>query len=211
MRDNARAVAALERAILRGPRPRAGSAGLASALDAFGAQLAKYRAKEDSDLHGSDPRTRLFDADLEAAAELVAGSPRRSRRSKTSATASARSAILPRVTATCWRLCRAMARTEHAFVGPDGTKLADALDELAISEAAAGMAIEPSDYVELFSALVADRVVRAPPLAGARVRILGLLEARLTANDRVVLGGLVEGVVAAGDAHRRLAQPADAA
>ena len=34
-RDNARAVAALERAVLRGPRPRAGSEGLASALDAF--------------------------------------------------------------------------------------------------------------------------------------------------------------------------------
>ena len=44
-----------------------------------------------------------------------------------------------------------------------------------------------------FPPLVADRVVRAPPLAGARVRILGHLEARLTASDRVVLGGLVEG------------------
>ena len=193
MRDNARAVATLERAILRGPRPRAGSAGLASALDAFGAQLAKYRAKEDSDLHGSDPRTRLFDADLEAAAELV--------RRLTEALAPLEDIgnserPLGDLAARHRDVLAALSRdggTEHAFVGPDGTKLADALDELAISEAAAGMAIEPSDYVELFSALVADRVVRAPPLAGARVRILGLLEARLTANDRVVLGGLVEG------------------
>ena len=69
--DNVRAVTALERAILRGPRPRAGSAGLASALDAFAAQLTKFRAKEETDLHGSDPRTRLFDADLEAATALV--------------------------------------------------------------------------------------------------------------------------------------------
>jgi ATP-dependent helicase/nuclease subunit B len=37
-------------------------------------------------------------------------------------------------------------------------------------------------------------VVRRPPQAGLRVRILGPLEARLTANDRVVLGGLVEGI-----------------
>ena len=53
--------------------------------------------------------------------------------------------------------------------------------------------IAPSDYVELFAAVLADRVVRRPPRSDTRVRILGLLEARLTANDRVVLGGLVEG------------------
>ena len=198
-RDNARAVTALERAILRGPRPRAGSAGLASALEAFGAQLAKFRAnanrqtKEETDLHGSDPRTRLFDTDLEAAAELARklaaalapleeiGSGERS---------------LADLAARHRDVLAALSRDgafEHAFVGPDGTKLADALDELAISEAAGGLRIEPSDYVELFSALVAERVVRAPPLAGARVRVLGLLEARLSAHDRVVLGGLVEG------------------
>ena len=51
----------------------------------------------------------------------------------------------------------------------------------------------PSDYVELFSAALAGRVVRRPPQPGLRVRILGPLEARLTESDRVVLGGLVEG------------------
>ncbi len=50
-----------------------------------------------------------------------------------------------------------------------------------------------SDYVELFAAALAGRVVRRPPRPGLRVRILGLLEARLTESDRVVLGGLVEG------------------
>ena len=40
---------------------------------------------------------------------------------------------------------------------------------------------------------MAGQVVRRPLQLGARVQILGLLEARLTASDRVVLGGLVEG------------------
>jgi ATP-dependent helicase/nuclease subunit B len=71
--------------------------------------------------------------------------------------------------------------------------LAEALDELAASEAAAGLSVLPSDYVELFSAALVDRVVRRPPQAGVRVRIFGPLEARLTESDRVVLGGLAEG------------------
>ena len=82
---------------------------------------------------------------------------------------------------------------EAAFAGADGSKLADALDELATSKAAAALLVDTSDYVELFSAALADRVVRPPPRPGARVRILGTIEARLTECDRVVLGGLVEG------------------
>src|SRR5262249_37043609 len=198
-RDNARAVAALERAILRGPRPRAGSAQLATAFDAFRVQLGKFRAnankytKEETALHGSDPRTRMFDADLEAASALV----RRLGEALAPLEAVGHGERpLGELAARHRDVLAALSRdstTEHAFAGLDGGKLADALDELAIGEAAGGLAVEPSDYVELFSALVADRVVRAPALADARVRILGLLEARLTAHDRVVLGGLVEG------------------
>ena len=55
------------------------------------------------------------------------------------------------------------------------------------------MSVEPSDYLELFSAALAGRVVRRAARPGLRVRILGPLEARLTESDRVVLGGLVEG------------------
>ena len=57
---------------------------------------------------------------------------------------------------------------------------------------------------------MADRVVRRPVAANARVRIFGLLEARLQHVDRVVLGGLVEGVWPPQTRSRPVAQPADA-
>ena len=63
LRDKDRAIAALERAILRGPRPRAGSAGLKGALNTL--------RKTKQSLHRSDPRTTLTDVELNAADDLV--------------------------------------------------------------------------------------------------------------------------------------------
>src|SRR4029077_17217922 len=51
----ARAIAALETAILRGPRPQAGTAGLAQALATFRSELGKLRRKEASELHPAEP------------------------------------------------------------------------------------------------------------------------------------------------------------
>src|ERR1700688_2393575 len=179
------AVATLERAILRGPRPRAGTPGLAHALKTL-------RETKDS-LHPSDPRRALADAELAAAADLVTrlGSALKPFESL------GRTRLPLRALAERHRAVRAalsrQAKAEAAFAGRDGTKLADALDELAASDAAAGLSVEPPDYLELFSAALAGRVVRRPAQSGLRVRILGPLEARLTESDRVVLGGLVEG------------------
>jgi ATP-dependent helicase/nuclease subunit B len=188
-----RAVATLERAILRGPRPRAGSAGLARALANFREQLGKYRREESVDLHHSDPRIDLTDSALAAATDLVtrlreALAPLESLERKKyplSALAARHREVLA-------------ALSRHggdavALTGRDGQKLAAALDELATSAAAAGLPVETSDYVELFSAALAGRVVRREPQPRLRVRILGPLEARLTESDCVVLGGLAEG------------------
>src|SRR5262249_33634189 len=48
-------------------------------------------------------------------------------------------------------------------------------------------------YPELFRAAVAERAVRRPE-ANVRVHIFGPLESRLQSVDRMVLGGLVEGI-----------------
>jgi ATP-dependent helicase/nuclease subunit B len=193
LRDPARAVAALERAILRGPRPRPGTAGLVSALEAFRVQLGKVRSKEASELHRSDPRLGLTDSELSAAGDLVR---RLAEALRPLESIGKREHPLGEIAARHREVLAALSRDggrELAFAGSDGTKLADALDELATSDAATTLSILPFDYVELFSAALAGRVVRPPPQTGTRVRILGLLEARLTEADRVVLGGLVEG------------------
>src|SRR5262249_29486473 len=80
-----------------------------------------------------------------------------------------------------------------AFAGHDGTALARFLDEVAL-DGDADLAVAPAQYAELFEAAVIDRVVRRPSTPGARVRIYGPLEARLTEADRMILGGLAEGV-----------------
>ena len=192
-RDTEPAVTALERAVLRGPRPRRGSAGLSAALEAFTTQLKKFRAKEVVDLRGSDPRVALTDGELAAAADLVSRlaaalepleSLNHARRPLSDMAARHRDVLAA---------LSSDGRSEHALAGPDGNRLAEALDELAISEAAGLLDVAPSDYVELFTAALADRVVRRPPQTGMRVRILGPLEARLTESDRLILGGLVEG------------------
>ena len=192
-RGRERGVATLERAVLRGPRPRAGSTGLARALANFREQLGKYRRKEPVDLHHSDPRTELTDGELATALELVgqladALRPLESLRRDPYSLAEFAGRHRDVLAALSQQDGNAA-----AFAGPAGAQLADALDELATSEAAKGLLVEKSDYVELFAAALAGRVVRRPPQPGLRVRILGPLEARLTESDRVVLGGLVEG------------------
>jgi ATP-dependent helicase/nuclease subunit B len=68
---HARAIAALERATLRGPRPRPGSAGLASALASIGEELGRRWRGEPSKLHRSDPKSELREWELAAATRLL--------------------------------------------------------------------------------------------------------------------------------------------
>ena len=170
-RFDAGAVSSLERAVLRGPRPKTGTAGLEHALNTF-------RTERDT-LHRSDPRRFLNEAQLEAASDLVAG---------------LKAALAP---------LEALAKEPQPFaaiaerhqqvltaLGGVTEELAQAFDEIIET---GSLAIEPGDYAELFHAALADRKVRRPE-ADVRVRIYGAIESRLQSVDRLVLGGLVEGV-----------------
>jgi ATP-dependent helicase/nuclease subunit B len=187
------AVALLERAILRGPRPRPGSAGLTRALAALGVELGKLKRGERSDLHRSDPRADLRDSDLAAATDLIAR-------------LAAALAPLENLGRGAHSLGAIAARHREvvealsldggaaaAFAGADGNALGQIFDDIAAGLPDADLAIPLADYPDLFGAAIADRVVRRPGLPGVRVRILGPLEARLTSSDRLVLGGLNEG------------------
>ncbi|MGA2565628.1 MAG: double-strand break repair protein AddB [Pseudolabrys sp.] len=180
------AIATLERALLRGPRPRPGSDGLAHAL-------ATFRENRDQ-LHRSDPRWLIADDEFDVAAELIgrlgaALAPlERLKRCDhpLAALAKCHSAVIS-------ALGRDAKGDVAAFAGNDGSVLARIFEELSESPSAAGLEVAKSDYAELFHATVVDRVVRRPETPDVRVRIFGPLEARLQTIDRVVLGGLNEG------------------
>ena len=96
---------------------------------------------------------------------------------------------LPRGAHTLRDLAERHAKVLHALGGiPED--LAAAFEEII---EAGSLAVEPGDYAELFQAAIADRKVRRPE-ADVRVRIYGAIEARLQSVDRLVLGGLVEGM-----------------
>ena len=199
------AIATLERAILRGPRPRPGARGLAHALQTFRGLLDKFRSGDKVDLHRSDPRTALSDAALQAAADLVAGLGGHWRRWKTSALRRAPSASLPIVIAPS----SPPAAATLAFTGPDGTKLADALDELATSAAAAAWrSRHPITSSCLPQRLPAGSCGGQPDGARAHPRPAGSASHR-ERSRRARRPGRRH--LAAGKPHRCLAQPADAA
>lgn len=77
--------------------------------------------------------------------------------------------------------------------GPDGEGLADLFDELACA-GETGLTGTLADYALLFESLAADCMVRRQRPRHRRVHIWGQLEARLLQADRIVLGGLDEGL-----------------
>lgn len=190
---HARAIAALERAVLRGPRPRRGTDGLCHALAVFRDELAKLRRRERCDLHPADPRATLADDDLQAAENLLiellaAVAPLECLREGPHALAE----LAERHRHMLALLSDDGTGMPAAFAGPDGTALANALADIAASPPAGDLRIMLNDYIEMFAIAISGSKVPEPPRTGARVRVLGVLESRLTTFDRVVLGGLNE-------------------
>lgn len=172
------AVSALELLALRGPRPRRGLVGLCEALDAF----------DRDSLHRLDPRRRLDDAALLAARDLV------------DRLSAAFAPLTPGAAPMAERIAAHRAVTE-AIAGtldpedeePARAALARAFEDIA-GGADHGPALSLADYADMVAPLLAGEMVRPKAETPLPVRILGPLEARLVALDRVVLGGLVEGV-----------------
>ena len=187
---------ALELALLRGTRPQAGSGGLARDFARFCEELAKLNRGETSSLHRAEPRTRLRERELDQARQLIKA---------------LQAALAPLENlssskpydfaelAKCHRdVLTVLSRDEHGvaiiFDGPQGSSLAAAFDDLLGDTAQSGLMVQLGDYPEVFQTAFADRTVRRPEAANVHLKIYGPLEARLTQSDRVIVGGLVEGV-----------------
>src|SRR5499433_1849231 len=189
---HARTIAVLEKAVLRGPRPRPGTAGLADALAVFHTELAKLRRGQASDLHPSDPRADLTAAQLDDAAALVTRLAQALAPLEGQMCAPfAKLAALHRSVVAA--LSADATGVPAAFQGRDGTALESVFEEIAANASHADFPVEAADYADLFRTAISGPAVRRPPRSGVRLRIYGPLEARLQSADRMVLGALIEG------------------
>jgi ATP-dependent helicase/nuclease subunit B len=193
---HAQVIADLEIALLRGTRPAGGCAGLAHDFARFVDEHGKLHRHELSSLHRSEPRTSLPASRL-AEVQGFIGSLCKALQpldaiKHGAAHDFARIAACHRDVLT--QMSRDDSRRAIVFEGDDGESLASAFDDLVGIGALSGLAAMRGDYPDLFKTAFADRVVRRPQNADAKLRIYGPLEARLTQNQRVILGGLVEGV-----------------
>jgi ATP-dependent helicase/nuclease subunit B len=186
----------LELALLRGTRPQAGSSGLARDFDRFRLELEKLKRRETSSLHGSEPRTRLRDDELDRAGRLIKllHDALSSLESLNASKPYDFAELAERHRNALMDLSRDQHGVAMAFDGAEGSALASAFDELLGKRPRSGLMVQIGDYPEVFQTAFGDRMVRRPESPSTQLHIYGQLEARLTQSDRVILGGLVEGV-----------------
>ena len=190
------AVEVLELALLRGTRPQPGSAGLACDFDRFRLELTEFRAGKTSSLHISEPRSRLKDSELDRAHQLI--TQLQAALAPLESLSSSKPYDFAELAERHRTILTEMSRDQHgvavAFEGSQGLALASAFDDLLGEPSPSGLMTQLGDYPEVFQTAFGDRMVRRPEVANAHLRIYGPLEARLTESDRVIIGGLVEGV-----------------
>ena len=190
------AIETLELTLLRGTRPQAGSSGLMRDFARFRAELAKLRRGEASSLHGSELRAGIGETALDHVQVLIEALQQAFTPLEPSG--SSKHHDFAELAERHRRALLELSRDEHgaalAFEGQQGSALATAFDDLLGLRAESALAVEPSDYPEVFQTAFADRMVRRAESANVHLKIYGPLEARLTESDRVIIGGLVEGV-----------------
>ncbi|CAN5159685.1 double-strand break repair protein AddB [soil metagenome] len=200
----AKAIGDLELALLRGTRPAAGSEGLARDFARFRTELGKLRRREASAIHGSEPRAQLDDVSLDAVQALITTLTAAFKPLEDLRTGKPHDLI--DYAARHYDVLKHLSGDDKgillAFEDSDGSALSKAFDDLFQASGASaddgkpapsGLMLAPRDYPDVFQTAFGDRIVRRPQSV-ASLRIYGPLEARLTECDRVILGGLVEGV-----------------
>jgi ATP-dependent helicase/nuclease subunit B len=191
-----RSIEVLELSILRGTRPQAGTSGLARDFDHFRTELGKLRRGEPSSIHASEPRAKLRDDELVQTQSLIAALQAALAPLESVAASKPHdfAELAQRHREVLMALCNDQDGVAVAFEDSQGSALAAAFDDLLGEQKPSGLMVPLGDYPDVFQTAFADRMVRRPESAIAHLHIFGQLEARLTESDRVILGGLVEGV-----------------
>ena len=190
------AIESLELALLRGTRPQAGTKGLAEDFARFRGELKKLRDKELSSLHRSEQRARLQDWQLDQVQVLM--STLQAALAPMESLSSAKPYDFAEIATRHREVLIALSQDADgiaaAFEEPEGLALASAFDDLLAAGKQSGLSVALADYAEVFQTAFADRAVRRPEKPGADLHIYGPLESRLMQADRVIAGGLIEGV-----------------
>jgi ATP-dependent helicase/nuclease subunit B len=194
--EHARAIEALELALLRGTRPQPGAKGLAEDFARFRSELKKLRSEDVSSLHRSEPRTRLQDRQLDGAEALI--SALQTALAPMESLSPTRAYDFAEIATRHREVLIALSQDADgiaiAFEGQEGLALAAAFDDLVAAQKPSGLLVTLPDYPEVFQTAFADRAVRRPEKPGATLHIYGPLESRLMQADRIIAGGLIEGV-----------------
>ncbi|MGJ5077398.1 double-strand break repair protein AddB [Bradyrhizobium oligotrophicum] len=190
------AIETLELAVLRGTRPQAGSGGLARDFARFRDEHTKLHQGEASSLHKAEPRARLSPEQLDRAGALIA--QLQTALAPLENLASPRPQDFAELAARHREVLIALSTDDvglsTAFTDRDGAALARCFDDLLASGERCGLMAPLADYPDLFHTAFSDRAVRRPERHGAQLQIYGPLEARLMQADRMIVGGLIEGI-----------------
>jgi ATP-dependent helicase/nuclease subunit B len=177
-----RAAAALEIGVLRGPAPGSGFDGLLRALELCRTQKSRYTPQ---------PRRRLAAQDWGRAADLL----KRLANAFAPLLANAdQDGSLPARVEAHRTTFDALIAGDDEIEGESIEALERLFDDLAAADETGGVSGRFADYPAFFATVARGRTIVPSGAVHARVKILGLLEARLLSADRVVLGGLDEGV-----------------
>lgn len=180
------ALEAIEIAGLRGKRLRGGIAGLPDAMRRAIAEIPDHRQPA--------PRRRITPE------TLALGLAHAERMAQAFAPLTTMIAARPTLRAlaaahrrTVETLLQPSPEEAGCFAGDDGRAVAILFDEIDATESD-GPTLDLADYSRMFDELLAGRVVRPRQPGHPRLKIWGLLEARLLDADRVILAGLDEGI-----------------
>ena len=190
------AIETLEFSVLRGTRPQPGTSGLKREFVRFRDELAKLRRNEPSALHAREPRARLSTEKLDQAEALIGAL--RTALAPLESLSPSKPPDFAELAARHREILVALSRDESdlavAFEDQAGLALSAAFDELLAARQLSGLEVALPDYPEVFQTAFSERAVRRPDAPGAQLHIYGPLESRLLQADRVIIGGLIEGV-----------------
>lgn len=190
------AIEGLELAILRGTRPPAGTGGLLREFNRFRDELAKLWRNEVSALHRAEPRARLKSEDLDRIQALIDALQKAL--APIESLASPKPFDFAELAHRHREIMIELSRDEQgiplAFEEREGLALAGAFDDLLRGGTTSGLMVTLSDYADVFQTAFSDRAVRRRDRPGAQLQIYGPLESRLMQADRIIVGGLIEGV-----------------